>query len=604
MRALETHARERRLGRIPTMRPLLVGPLLIARTADGLTAIEVQTGRARWRVDAEANPGGFPRRVWDDVSWGAISTNGELVFAIEDWEFDSGLSYVGTSERLSPSGQEESTPYTNYLAAYDVRTGKLRWQAGTVFGLTSPALREGRFLSVPVPLDDRLYAVVEFPDGCRLVAFDARGEVRRQWTLDAEDLPRTTIRPPLAVPQWPLSLPAPMRLAPPVYSQGVLVCATSRQELVAVDLVAESLLWRRPIEVAPDTLRQGRAAAQAAFWEQLKAPAVDRWSATAASVLGDQVLLTPFESEFLFCLDLRTGRLNWKAPRRDGLFVAGVANEVVLVVGRAGLLGYRLADGAPAWPHGTAGFASGSVPSGTGYFSHDRYCLPFATGEIGVFDVRTGRLVTKVLPTTTIALGHLIPHGEAVFSAGISGIHRLRTLPAVLEESRARWSEQPLPTAAALNRARVLIAGGAFEEALALLAANDGLRDSQSASLFLEGLALAVRAEPTRYLRFIEAAVVLAREPAADRVRLAQLAEALSASEQRESARVLYTALLESRDGRQVWVPVSAARSVRLDRQAAAGLQRLGSGPEALRRTRSRLRRWFRFRPRAKHWPS
>jgi outer membrane protein assembly factor BamB len=410
--ALEARARSKRLCRIPTMQPVIVRDLLIARDSNGLGAIGTETGQQRWRAALESATRGLEQRVWEDVSWGAISTTGDLVFAVDDWR-----------------RQEARSPQANCLSAYDVQNGKLIWQVGTTSTKTTEALRDGRFLTPPLPLDDQLYCLVEFPNGHEVVMLNTRGRVIRRWSLEIGEnaqprsVERRVIEPPANI----------SRIAPPVYSDGTLLCAAPDGHVAAIDLVTGNVLWNVWLNLVPEANSPARYASRIWELQRARALAPDRWLATAAHIFGDRVVLTPFESNSLYCLDSGSGKLLWKAPRGDGVFVAGAFDGAVIVVGRSTLSALRLTDGSPSWSDGSPTFPNGLIPSGTGYFSGDQYCLPFASGSVGVVNLRTGRLRIKVISTSSLSLGNLVPSGESVFSVGLSNVRRLESQPAMAD---------------------------------------------------------------------------------------------------------------------------------------------------------------------------
>ncbi len=77
-----------------------------------------------------------------------------------------------------------------------------------------------------------------------------------------------------------------------------------------------------------------------------------RWLDATATIVDGRVLLTPAESESLFCLNLADGQPAWEpVPRRahDDLYVACVHRGTIVLAGRHEVHGVRLADGKPAW---------------------------------------------------------------------------------------------------------------------------------------------------------------------------------------------------------------------------------------------------------------
>jgi outer membrane protein assembly factor BamB len=366
-----------------------------------------------------------------------------------------------------------------------------------------------------------------------------------------------------------------VHVAPPVYFDGVLVCSIPGGRYFAVDLVNGSVLWSYQIDLTAGSTTPAAASVRLRQLAQLKSNATDRWLATAVQILGNRVILTAFESESLYCLDFRSGKLLWEVPRRDGQFVAGAQDDVVVVVGRSALRAYRLDDGAAAWPSEFKQFPDGLVPAGTGYFGDKQYYLPFTRGEVGIFDLATGQLTTKVLPLTNQSLGNLLPKDEYVVAIGLSGIDRFATISRANERAPADVTAED-DDATVTTRAKVLIAMGEFAEALQLLTDRyEDSRDEQISELLLEALTLALQDEPDRYRRFIEE--VTSSDLAVTHPEQAvRLAERLVESEQPDAARKIFSALTDSGDRLRDFMPASASRSVRLDRRIATGLKRLG----------------------------
>ena len=606
--ALETQLSEKRLGRVPTPRPLFVGDTMVVRAATGLLAIDVESGMEKWRAEAAGNRWGYRRRVWEDVSWGAISTNGKLVFAVEDWEFETGLSYEGTSERLAAGSMNSTNRGANFLSAYDVRSGKLVWQVGTTLGKTPPNLLHGRFLTSPLPLGDQLYSIVEFPEGCRLVLLNGKGKVKQQWLLDAVEETPAVRRSGVKLEPPPVN-----RIAPPAYCDGLLVCATPRNRIVAMDLVTGSVLWSWKVDAGDeDALSQPAKVARERNLEQYKHQALGRWSATATSIHGDRVLVTCFESDDLVCLDLSSGRLLWRAPRKDGLYVAGVFEDRVIVIGRSALYSYRLDDGAPTWESNARQFVGGFVPAGRGYFSDGQYVLPATSGDVEVFDLNTGRLTSKVLPIGRSTFGNLVPQGNHVYSTGIRGVDRFGRLSTAAEELLAAPASTD-DAETVLRQANVWIAQGEIEQALqAICDRPASLRDERFSRLLTEGLTLALRAEAmppgagrddagavaARYERF----VALTLESATvnhDPLPALCLAEQLVEANDLTAAQQVYARLENLGDSLSALAPVSPSRSVRLDRRIACGRSRLGTSHDSFEfeQDLSRLTKQFAKQP-------
>ena len=158
------------------------------RTTSNVTAVDFQTGKRIWQTEDEKEPkepipnrwnavlaGGnagmirqqvlYGREIWEDAIYGTLSSDGNLVFVIEELPRAVGLQNIGTmiGGRNNPSNQSNA----NALAAYDIQTGKLQWKVG---GEESSEQNDTFFLGPPLPLRGQLYAMAESKGEIRLLA--------------------------------------------------------------------------------------------------------------------------------------------------------------------------------------------------------------------------------------------------------------------------------------------------------------------------------------------------------------------------------------------------------------------------------------------------
>ena len=91
----------------------------------------------------------------------------------------------------------------------------------------------------------------------------------------------------------------------PSYADGILICPTSTGALVAVELATRSLLWGYSY-AQPD-----RANNRYRIDAPIGVPNVD----AGVCVADGRVLITPFDSDSLHCLNLLDGELLWKHRR-------------------------------------------------------------------------------------------------------------------------------------------------------------------------------------------------------------------------------------------------------------------------------------------------
>ncbi|MGB1707722.1 MAG: hypothetical protein ACPHF4_07855, partial [Rubripirellula sp.] len=93
------------------------------------------------------------QRVWNDLPYGQVTSDGERVYVLE------GLKNVNPSTRRV--GFMGAVTSGNSLVALELESeGILKWFQGVRAGADSP-LAEAFFLGPPLPIDGRLYVMCE-----------------------------------------------------------------------------------------------------------------------------------------------------------------------------------------------------------------------------------------------------------------------------------------------------------------------------------------------------------------------------------------------------------------------------------------------------------
>ena len=175
-------------------------------------------------------------RAWDDSLFGTLSSDGRLVYSIEDaWSNGGSLrarDVFNGRQMARPGG---STAF-NYLAARDIRSGKLKWSLGGPNDQFALPQAETFFLGPPLPLMGQLYVIGEVKGEIRLFVSIPIPEKKRDRVVWSQQL---------AVVEHGIQEDPLRRITgiSPSYADGILVCPTSTGALVAVDLATRSLLW-------------------------------------------------------------------------------------------------------------------------------------------------------------------------------------------------------------------------------------------------------------------------------------------------------------------------------------------------------------------------
>ncbi len=329
---------------MPGFHPLAVDDVVLMRTTFALQAVDFETGKLVWRyaedddsldqflkVGNTPKPGrnaqilsGLDQRVWEDAVYGTLSSDGGNVYYIEDL----GLGVSGSPLRtVLPNGRQVmvNSRSTNRLAARELRTqGKLKWEVGGVDGGDEPKLAGAFFLGPPLPLLGQLFALAEIREQeIRLVVLSTEtGALAWSQQLAVVD-------PSVTHDSYRRNAGAT-----PSFADGVLVCPTSAGAVVAVDLATRSLDWGyqypRFQQDAPDRFN----AVRFAIYPGSERRTNEHWVDATITIADGRVIVTPVESDQIYCLDLASGKELWKRNRDDSLYVACIHDGRVVLVGR------------------------------------------------------------------------------------------------------------------------------------------------------------------------------------------------------------------------------------------------------------------------------
>jgi len=470
--------RDRGVALFSGLHPLAVGDKILMRTVSNVLAVDFQTGKRIWPSTPEEEPGDtrpnrfaggfigrnnmsqpaqYGQRIWDDATYGTLSSDGSLVFVIEELPLGvtgpngGGFIVVGNG-RSDPSNRS----ITNRLAAYDIQTGKYRWWLG---GQESLGQSDTFFLGPPLPLRGQLYVMAEIKDEMRLLALDgATGNLL--WSQQ------------LAMVESNISQDPVRRVAgvSPSYSDGVLICPTGSGCVVAVDLATRSLLWGyiygHPGE-QPSMGRRGRGNPIQAAFNNPNGP-VPRWLDATATIVNGRVLLTPAEADLLYCLNLADGKPVWAPqPRGEHYYIACVHQGVVVLVGRNSIDAINLEDGSKAWDGRTINMPSGAGVCGRGFYAGGQYFVPLSSGEVMSIDLVSGKVLSTVKSRRGAVPGNLVCYRGRVISQGLDGLELFYQMDAARDEVARRLAANPDDVEGLTLRGETFLDAGKSAEAVA-----------------------------------------------------------------------------------------------------------------------------------------
>src|SRR5262249_5329565 len=165
---------------------------------------------------------------------------------------------------------------------------------------------------------------------------------------------------------------------------------TNAGELFGIDVMTRSLVWSYPyretqhLQVAlppepgqPQPPRQGPVTT-----------VYQKWKASPPALQEGKVVFTAPDSDSVHCISLRDGKPGWRKGQQKGdLFMAGVYNSRVLIVGDNHIRALELKTGAQLWSQ-----PLGDLPAGQGVASKGVYYLPLKKGEIIAIDIVKGEI--------------------------------------------------------------------------------------------------------------------------------------------------------------------------------------------------------------------
>lgn len=423
---------------LPASLPITAGEKLVYRSCRGVHAVDPTTGKLAWESESEwgldkmvrelryhpylaawvnGYAGNNPNLLIANATLGTLSTDGARVYAVEDLPLppypisNSGGSIRRRGPFFETDFGPDLTDPANYsrLIALDAATGKLLWQLGGRAKDGPGELNDSYFLGPPLPLDGALYGVVEKNQELRLVCLDAlSGGVR--WAQS------------LAVPADRLLQDVGRRVRPlkPAFAEGILVCPTNAGVVLGVDLFQHSLAWAYGYgePIVPQELEGMNWGRRGRYVPRELPKLREDWKATAPIIHAGKVVVTAPDGSAVHCLDLRSGTPVWKAERKeDDLYLAGVFNRKVLVVGKQNCRALALADGKVLWSVETG------LPCGLGVAAEGTYYLPlksalpekkpaiYAIGlERGVIRARMAAPKGEVPGNLTLCGGDLLSH--------------------------------------------------------------------------------------------------------------------------------------------------------------------------------------------------
>ncbi|MCA9098760.1 MAG: hypothetical protein KDA36_10245, partial [Planctomycetaceae bacterium] len=298
------------------MMPVVVENQLIFRDAVSVRGVNLEDGRELWKyplqvsLETALNPRNEVQDQRDEIELDrlglsnalacGISADSERVYVVEG-PFDQPVIAPGEAPgnqssyfRITALPLDTRNPLSNPLPVVPI------WRTGDS---VNPELVGMTFLGPPTPAYGRLYCIAESDLLLYLLELDpASGDLLDKTTLAV--LQRSLVRDPSRL----------HLVCIPSISRGIAVCPTLNGLLVGVDLTSKTLRWVHSQSAATENLRLSNRR-QSHVYES-------EGFLTLPMISGGRVFDLPRNSQFLHCIDLETGAIQWQVDRQDAVYIA------------------------------------------------------------------------------------------------------------------------------------------------------------------------------------------------------------------------------------------------------------------------------------------
>ncbi|MBM3980106.1 MAG: hypothetical protein FJ304_07440 [Planctomycetes bacterium] len=473
---------------------------------------DVQAWWARYKTP-QANVSSI---LFENPLIGSISHDGQNAYFVDDVAitpppvFSNPNFGIQGGPQFRQHGDLADMVRAGRLVAVDMRTGNVKWELGRVkpyegapplparlneeeADRTSDVFRlclDAVFLGPPTPINGKLYVLIEQAGCVRLLCLDPKNLVQ---------VPGQTRKPALV---WSQKLGKPNNTLPQdsvrryqgavlAAGDGIIVCPTNCGVVVAVDIMSRSLLWAHAYRVLEATTgRPGQPmfdpnTGQPIYPNQLN---TDRWRAGSPIISNGRVIISAYDSRKLECVDLRSGKVLWWVPHDpNDLYVGGVVNDRVVVVGKNQIKAYHLTGEDKATQKPKVAWEPITIPTPTGHgaIGRNAFYVPVRqelagvnttpAAEIWAVNVMDGKIVSKTAARkrndtaelSKFGIGNLVFQDGMVFSQSPWEVAAYPQLEIKIAEMKKLLDKDPDNALGRLARGELYLDDGKLKEAVA-----------------------------------------------------------------------------------------------------------------------------------------
>jgi outer membrane protein assembly factor BamB len=416
-----------------------------------------------------------PQMLYENSTVGTLSTDNRFVYAVEDLVLPPHplSNQIQQMQWNQPAnfGVLDKAVHHSRLQAFDLQTqGKLVWDLGGLNKDKDNKLADCYFLGPPLPVGDKVYVLIDKNSELSLVCLDPPKDDKQVVVSWIQTL--VNVRDKML-----FDVGRRLQAAQLSYGDGILVCPTNAGVLLGVDLLSHSLAWAHSYrEDHPDAQannggrvgRPGMGAVAVMPNGVVRTPKfLQDWKTSAPIIQDGRVVFTAPDASSVQCLNLRNGDLLWKQSRADDLYLAGVYNGKVLLVGKSTCRALSLVDGHELWRNDTG------LPSGQGVASGNFYYLPLKSGveskkpEVCAIDIDTGKIPARTQSRKDEVPGNLLFYEGDVISQTATQVVAYRQLRIKRDEINLALKKNPNDPVGLAERGELNLDEGKREEAAA-----------------------------------------------------------------------------------------------------------------------------------------
>ncbi len=328
----------------------------------------------------------------------AMSIAGELLLNIEGKYLGrGGESQVATSA-ITTSFNRYGTQWrgkTNWLAAYELKTGKLKWHRSAMENTNEESDSKVGFLAAPVPYKNSLLVPVSKQGGVWLHSLNKENG-KTEWKITLCDAPMGTV-----------STYSPVGMS---VEGGDVYVATGSGLLFAIDARSGTIRW---------SIRYQRTGQQPETYDRFRGRTphpVKGWDEDIIIPYRHMLIVIPSDYQSIFAIDRTAGRILWESPQvpvsgdAPTYYCLGVVDKNLYLASSKVVRCYDLEGGKLEWEE----LFSGSV--GRGFLSQKHLYLP-VKNDIVKIDRFTGKELARrgVYTSLDEPLGNLYSNGKNLF---------------------------------------------------------------------------------------------------------------------------------------------------------------------------------------------